>query len=609
MNFKRTWFWFFLAAGLFAFIFFFQRHRPAPAVSSNRILPELKRPAVTALQLTVRGQPADLRVERTNDSWQLTKPLAYPAQSANVDMLLSILEQLTPARQFSESELTNHFDVDKNYGFADPQATILLEQPGAGFGPIRIGTNTPPGDQVFLKVVGRDDIYVVDASILKFIPHAPNEWRDTSFTRLRALGFDTFTVTSGNNRLVFQSDPASHLWTMTSPFAGRADNEKLSSFFQTLEHARIQQFVSDQTNVDLEPFGLQTPEHQLVFARGTNVLSRLQFGKSPTNEPARVYACRSGRNGIVTLPKEVLLPWSASMQLDDYRDPYLLHLSEPVAAIEVHAAAESFSLQRQLSNSWRVLPQDSQAFPADSGLINELLGQLNRLKVVEFTAANVVETKLADYGLAPEPLQEFILKPAAGADPAGATNKPLADISFGLDTNRNNLVFARRADESSVYAVPLVEFLRLRKSAANMRERRVFHFSINDVAGATLTQEGRTLKLTRNGPHSWSIAAGNGIIKDLAVEETVDGLCEMSATQWLGRGEQARSQFGLSSCDLKITLELKNGDKPVIELSKPFLDNTKTQHALAVVALEGEPWVFEFPSNLISDVEEYLRVP
>ena len=63
-----------------------------------------------------------------------------------------------------------------------------------------------------------------------------------------------------------------------------------------------------------------------------------------------------------------------------------------------------------------------------------------------------------------------------------------------------------------------------------MRERRIWNLSTNDVAGATIRQQGRVRQIIRNGPHDWSLAPGSqGIINVLAVEETVSGLCQLAA--------------------------------------------------------------------------------
>jgi hypothetical protein len=602
MNFKRIWLWLLLAGGLFAFIFFFQRTGPKPPSPPPRILPGLKPAAVTALQITARGQLA-LRVERTNDSWQLTEPVAYPAQSANVDILLSVLEQLVPDRHFSEGEVTDRFTAPHDYGFADPQATLLLEQPGESFPPLRIGANTAPGDQVFLQVVGRDEIYVVDVNLLKFVPRSPNDWRDTSFLHLKPQDFDSFTVINGNERLAFEQDPVTHLWGMTFPFKGRADNAKLEGFLQALEHARIQQFVSDQPNADLQSLGLEPPDHEISLTLGSNTVSRIQFGKSPTNAPARVYARRVGRPSVVTLPKDLLAPWSTSMQFADYRDPYLLHLAQPLARVQVQSLGDSFSLVRQTNDTWRVLPQD---FPADTAFVNEFISHLSHIKIAEFAKDNALETSLGQYGMT-EPLRHYILEAGTVGAPA-ATNTALAELFFGANTNSADLVYARRADENSVYAVSFGDFHRLPAFGLEFRERRFWHFSIQDVTGATLTQGNKTRQLKRNGPHSWSLAGNSqGMIDDLPLEGTVAGLCDMSATAWAAHGKEYRAQFGLEPALLKITLDLKSGDKATVEIANPLPATPDRRYA--AVTLEGQLWIFEFPANLIADVLRYLTIP
>lgn len=69
MNAKNTWFWLFLAAGLFAVIFFF--HRPSgPAVSGPaKILPGLKAAAITSVQVRPAGK-VEIRAERAHGAWE-----------------------------------------------------------------------------------------------------------------------------------------------------------------------------------------------------------------------------------------------------------------------------------------------------------------------------------------------------------------------------------------------------------------------------------------------------------------------------------------------------------------------------------------------------------
>ena len=95
------------------------------------------------------------------------------------------------------------------------------------------------------------------------------------------------------------------------------------------------------------------------------------------------------------------------------------------------------------------------------------------------------------------------------------------------------------------------------------------------------------------------------MINDLAVEETVSGLCQLTAGAWVAHGAPERARYGLTDNDLQITLELKNGDKASVELGSEAPGNVP----YAAISLEGEPWVFECPAWLYVYAQRYLSVP
>ncbi len=593
MNSRNTWLWIVIAAGLFTFIFISHRLTHHIPDGPAKILPRLTPSAVTAIQVMPKGQ-LPIHACRTNGGWQLSKPLVYPAQTVSIENLLTVLEQLTPAAHISESEVKNPFNADEEYGFADPQATISLEQ--GNYSPrLRIGTKTAPGDQLFLQVIGVEGAYVVDANFLQFIPRSANDWRDTALISLQGLAFDRIAVTNGPKCFVLQDDPTNHLWRMVWPFEARAYNAKIEASLQKLESARILQFVSDDPKVDLEPLGLQPPEIELALAQGTNTVALLQFGKNPTNDARLVYALRLGRNAIVKIASDLLAPWRGPR--DDFRDPHLVALTNNVQTIDVHAD-DNFSLQRQTNDTWRVLPQ---GFPADAALVDDFLSRLNGLQV-GLAKDNVTEPGLAAYGLA-SPWREYVLKSAAAAA-GGATNLVIVDVRFG--TNQEGIVFARRADERSVYAVKLHDFEGLPAMSWRLRERRIWTFSENDIARVTIHQQNKVRQLIRRDRYQWSLALGSqGLIDDLQIEETVRGLVEMTAVAWVARGEQDRLHYGFAEQGLHITLELKNGGSVTVEFGGP----SPSTFPYAAVTLDGSPWIFELPPKLCRDILLYLTIP
>jgi len=593
MTAKSTWLWIIVAASLFAFIYFFEGRLHTPIPGPAKVLPGFDPAVVDRVQVQPANQ-LEVRAERTNDSWVLTEPLRYPAQKAGIERFLQALQGLTAAAYITPSELRNRPRADEEYGFASPQDTIVIE-PGDLH--IHVGLLTVPGDQVFLQVVGKDGVYVVDADFLKSVPRAPNDWRDPTLIDLNALAFDRMAVTNTSAGFGLQRDAITRLWRILPPIEERADSGKIEAALQSLAMLRIEKFVSDEPGKsDLESFGLQPAVLALALSQGTNLAAVLEFGKSPTNDARVVYARRQGQNAIFLVPGDPLSAWRD--KADAFRDPHLIEFTESVSAIEVRGE-ETFSLQRQGSNAWRVLPQD---FPADAGLVQEFLSNLSQFPAA-LVKGVVIDPDLAGYGLGP-PRRRYLLESAGTNTEAGATNRLIAELDFG--TNVDDKVYAHRTDESAVYSISLPDFQRLPAASWRLRDRRVWSFSTNDIAGITIRQRGKVRNIVRKGPYHWSLAAGSqGIINDLAIEDGVREFGRLTANTWVARGERDRARCGFTADSQSLTVELKSGAKLAIEFGGPASANA----AYAAVAFEGETWIFEFPGWLYQYVGYCLSIP
>ncbi len=593
MSTRSTFFWLAAAIALFGFIFLYQRHARHSDAGPARILANLKPELVTTMQILPRGE-SEIRVEKTNQAWRLTEPLSYAAQSSRIDHLLNVLQQLRPATHITDDELAAHSNVDDEFGFADPQATIVIKQ---GDFRIRLGKKTAPGDQLFVKVSGTDGIYVVDADLLKAVPRSAGDWREVAVLNLDGISFDRLAVTNtGKESFVLQRDATNHLWRIVHPPGGaRADESKIGAALEALKALRISQFVSDDPKTDLEPLGLQPPDLEVALAQGTNTVARLQFGKNPTNDARQVYGRSYPQNTIFTVATNLLASWRVSA--NEFRDQHILVLTGPIDTIEIKGR-DSFSLSRQTNENWRILPQN---LPADADLVKELLATFNGMRVLP--AKDIVaEPDLPGYGLA-SPLCQYAFLGPSGRP--GSSNNVIARLSFG--TNQAGEVFVRRTDEFAVYGVKSNDFSRLPLASWQLRERRIWNFSTNDIAGATIRQHGKTRQILRKGPYQWSLAPGSqgSIDNVLAVEETVRGVAQLSAAAWVARGEQNRARYGFSTDPFELALDLKTGGK----VSVQFGGEAPGGFPYASVKLDDDVWIFEFPLKLCRDVLAYLSIP
>ena len=599
---KATWYWLLVAGALFAFIFFYQRHVHKGPAGPEPILPKLNPAAVLSLHVSSGPKGDEIVAEHTNNSWVLARPLVYPAQGSAIEKLLTNLVHLTAATYLSESELRSHPNADEDFGLLTPQASLIITQENYR-AHILVGAKTAPGDQVFVRVVASEGLYVVDADLLNVIPRSANDWRDRDLLHLAQMDFDRVAVTNNGKSLVLRQESTNGLWRMVWPlFQARADGTRIANGLRQLASMRVQDFISDDPKADLDSFGLQNPNLELGLAQATNTLALLQFGKSPTNHPDQVYARRAGQTAIVTLPNAPLAPWQVD-SVNAFRDPHLLDLLVPVSRVKVYGEDE-FAVAPETNGACRVLPRD---FPADEQLVSDLLLALTNMPIVQFTKDVATPLNWPEFGLA-SPARRFVLETAATSVNGRPTSDVIADLSFGFGTNQadKDKVFVRRADEDAIYAVGTNDFAQLPAASWQLRERRFWKFSVDDIKGLDIHERGKVRQLLRKGDHQWALAPGSqGIIDEAAIEESVQNLLRTPALDWVGIGATNRTRFGFTNDGLQLTFELKNGQKSSLELGGESTGSAR----YAAVMFEGEPWFLELPYSLYRYIQTYLSLP
>lgn len=594
MSTKNTLIWAIIAVALLAFIVFFERHLQKPSLGPEPLLKNFKAANVTSLTVRPAEQPA-IRMDRTNSDWSIVRPIGFPAQKTRIEAALTALERIIPATIITPSELHRRPKAEEEFDFDNAQVTVDLQQGDQDSRTVKFGRRTAPGDQVFVRIVGREDIYVVDAEILKLFTGSANDWRDTSLVDWSTLVFDRLTVTNaGKLTLALQLDTTNQIWRLARPANVRADAQRVQESLQSLLGLKITSFVSDKTNADLDVFGLSPADLSLTFTSGTNNVAVLSFGK--TNSAGDCFARRAGIDSIVTVPMSPLAPWRELSAA--FRDRQLIAVSPQVKELEVNAS-ESFTLQRELSNNWHFV---THKFAPDPAFLLACFQSIDRLRITDSGFHDAVTgPELVRYGLTSAVYQATLKVPAS----AGSTNTTATRISFGA-TN-GNIIYARRSDEDSVYEINLADFQKLPTAAWQLRDRRVWNFNSADLTRVIIRQSGKTRELLRSGTNSWSLASGSqGVINTSAIESGVRDFAQLDATAWSAHGPAAQdARFGITPASLAITFETKAGEKFDIQ----FGALSPEQYPYARVTLDGEPWVFEFQKGLFQLVLTYFSIP
>ena len=577
-----------IAALLAGFIFGWEKYVAAPARLPMRVLPGLNTNAITRIQVRVTGQP-DLMVERTNGGWQLTKPLACATQPQPIENLLRALEGIVPDRFLTPRELMDHPGADTEFGFENPSITLMLFS-GEDRKQVLIGARTAPGNQMFLQVVGVPGVHLIATNLLALIPQSPGDWRDPAMLDWKSLAFDRLLVNSGARTTEMERNPTNNLWRLTR-LQARANSPLVEQMLAGLRSVRVAQFITDDPRADLDAYGLLTPDLDITFANGTNSIATLQFGKSPTNNVNIVYARRAGSPSVVAVPRDWITPWRIAPA--DFRDRHLITFRNIPDSIEA-TGLDRFTMTWETNGVWRMMPQ---GFTVDTNYMLQFLVTLARMEVTNFVQDAVIESALTNYGLA-IPRQQYLIKSG------GSTNTTSVQLSFG--SQQDDTVYAQRADEKSVYAVSLREFNLLPAASWEMRDRRVWKFSEHDVASVLIEQNGRKREVIHNGTNAWSLGATSlGSINVFAVEETVHRAGDLLAAFWTAHGKFDRGAYGFTNVASKITFNLKDGTKREVE----FGGVAPSQFPYAIVTLDGEPWLFEFPWATWQYIQSYLGIP
>jgi hypothetical protein len=592
MKSKSTLIWFVIAAALFAGIWLQQKYFQSGPAAIAALLPGLRAGDLQRVQISPAGQ-REITAFRTNGMWELQKPLPYPAQSAAVEALAGALEKLAPDRELTPAELRAHPNADAEFGFDNPQFSIQLEA-GGQRRQLLVGKTTAPGDQVFVRVVGRDGVYLTDSAWLRMLPRLAATWRDTALVDA-ASACDWLVVTNSKKNLVmeFRRDATNQVWRMIRPLQARADGSRLATALQQLRNGSVRDFITDDPRADLNSYGLQPAELSVWLGRGTNLISGVSSGKSPAEQPALVYARREGWNAVVTTAGDAFAGWRGAV--NDYRDPRLVTVTAPVREIEVRGD-DSFTLQQRGTNGWTVA---GEKFPADAENIQNYFKLLANLRVSEYVKDVVTPADLQGFGLV-SPSRQITLRAAPGD-----TNTPLAQLLFGnTETNR---VLVKRGDEDFVYALKIEDLARLPEHGWEFRDRHIWNFSPTNVVKITMNQNGKTRQLVRSGDGKWSFANGSqGIISPKDIEETVLRLGGLTASGWVGRNITEPEKYGLNPGNLSLTIDLATGEKLALDFGAEL---QQSQTALAAVTLDGQRWVFVMDPTLYQFVATFLTIP
>lgn len=328
-------------------------------------------------------------------------------------------------------------------------------------------------------------------------------------------------------------------WVLLTPVKAKADRSTVDDLVTDLVTTRVDREI-DPNPAKLADFGLDSPSVDLnveVKGRG-DPLTLLLGGKNPTG--VWVYGKAKDKPAVFTVSDSVLR--DATKPVADFRDKTLLAFDKKdVTGLEVVLDGERMSVEPEAESKWRITKPVS--LRADAEAISDFLDKLRFTKVKEFPAD--APRSLAPYGLdRPARVTIFLGKEKSRTAQA---------LLFGKEEPTKQGVYAMRPGESSVLLVGDDVWKVLPKTVGALRDKTVFAYDRDKVAGLEVESPKGKVSLAKEG-EKWKITAPEPLAAD---DGEVSGLLfklrEMRAAGFLGEGPGSIDRF-LAKPEVKISM-------------------------------------------------------
>ena len=166
----------------------------------------------------------------------------------------------------------------------------------------------------------------------------------------------------------------------------------------------------------------------------------------------------------------------------------------------------------------------------------------------------------------------------------------------------------KRHDEGTVYLVSQTDRRSLPDYSYQLRNRKYWNFSEEEVVKININRGEEAVELTRNSNKEWSDSDGPiEVEKRNDISTALNALGRLQVATWTARGADKLATYDILKLQKSITLEIKREGKT---FTRKVQFGKQTQslnfYAYATDPLEQEPVVFEFPLNTYNACEIIL---
>ncbi len=281
--------------------------------------------------------------------------------------------------------------------------------------------------------------------------------------------------------------------------------------------------------LDAAEYGFETPTVTITAIDNQGRQVWMVGRKTPLGD--MVYAKNAGKEAIYTVPGELLVVVPKSH--DVLRDRVLFSGdAASVRRIEIRGSAGYMQLIKDPQSGWRL--QQPVAAQAEAKEVEGFVEKLYHFYIEDFIADNVSDFSV--YGLQGETRQISV----------GSGDGSSRMLIIGDDiADKSGYVYARRADDTSVFTLPADVLTLLNVPADRFRDANVLSVPMSKVSSITVSRGEEDLSLSRSEANKWTLIspvvwdANEQAVADLlmlwdnAVITEFNITTEASAPEWI----------------------------------------------------------------------------
>lgn len=326
--------------------------------------------------------PADAEgpeLEKSNGSWELTKPVRWPANPFAVNRILSQLQFLERETSFPVEDIGSSGQTLADFGLQPPEI-VLTYRSGDLTHDLKIGRVTDIGNRLYMLAPDEERIHVVNRSLLDSLSIGFEDLRSSAVFSTPVFEIHSWNLqmrSAGNLRV--RLTRRANSWIFETPIRARANRAAVDTTLAQIVDLKVKSFVGEGGG-DPSLLGLVNPDLRLTIEGGSSRQSVLIGNPVPNGASDEFYAKKEDNPTVFTLEIPFLDTLRTAQVVLRERRLFSLEPDELQSILITREGDESVTLQKLENGIWQVVTRGTdqvlQTMPGDQGIIERLVDSL-----------------------------------------------------------------------------------------------------------------------------------------------------------------------------------------------------------------------------------------